>query len=138
VSIRVHRAWIVAAVTFLVLLASAAFRSSMGVMVVPFEDEFGWTKSAISLAVSVNLVLYGVTAPFAAALMERFGIRQVAVTALALIAAGTGLTLVMNASWQLVILWGVLVGLGVGSTALVFGALVANRWFATRRPRSCG
>jgi len=65
VSIRVHRAWIVAAVTFLVLLASAAFRSSMGVMVVPFEDEFGWTKSAISLAVSVNLVLYGVTAPFA-------------------------------------------------------------------------
>ncbi len=133
VSIRVHRAWIVAAVTFLVLLASAAFRSSMGVMVVPFEDEFGWTKSAISLAVSVNLVLYGVTAPFAAALMERFGIRQVAVAALALIATGTGLTLVMNASWQLVILWGVLVGLGVGSTALVFGALVANRWFATRR-----
>lgn len=132
-SIRVHRAWIVAAVTFLVLLASAAFRSSMGVMVVPFEDEFGWTKSAISLAVSVNLVLYGVTAPFAAALMERFGIRQVAVTALALIATGTGLTLVMTASWQLVILWGVLVGLGVGSTALVFGALVANRWFATRR-----
>lgn len=132
-SVRVHRAWVVAAVTFLVLLASAAFRSSMGVMVVPFEEEFGWTKSAISLAVSVNLVLYGVTAPFAAALMERFGIRQVAVAALALIATGTGLTVVMTASWQLVILWGVLVGLGVGSTALVFGALVANRWFATRR-----
>ena len=128
-----HRAWIVAGVTFLVLLASAAFRSSVGVLVVPFEEEFGWTKSAISLAVSVNLVLYGVTAPFAAALMERFGIRQVAVAALALIATGTGLTLVMNASWQLVILWGVLVGLGVGSTALVFGALVANRWFTARR-----
>jgi MFS family permease len=125
--------WLVALVTFLVLLASAAFRSSMGVMLVPFELEFGWTRSAISLAVSVNLVLYGVTAPFAAALMERFGIRQVAIVALSLISLGTGLTVFMTASWQLVLLWGVLVGLGVGSTALVFGALIANRWFVKRK-----
>lgn len=130
---RIHRAWLVAGVTFLVLLASAAFRSSMGVMLVPFEEEFGWSRSAMSLAVSVNLVLYGVTAPFAAALMERFGIRQVAVLALALISLGSGLTVVMTASWQLVILWGLLVGLGVGATALVFGALIANRWFQHRR-----
>ena len=128
-----HRAWLVAAVTFLVLLASAAFRSSVGVLIVPFEDEFGWTRSATSLAVSVNLVLYGVTAPFAAALMERFGIRRIAALALALIVTGTGLTLVMTASWQLVLLWGVLVGLGTGATALVFGALVAGRWFVKRR-----
>lgn len=130
---RLRTPWVVVGITFLVLLASAAFRSSMGVMVVPFETEFQWSRSAISLAVSVNLVLYGVTAPFAAALMERFGIRQVVVAALALISLGTALTLFMNASWQLVILWGVFVGLGVGATALVFGALVANRWFATRR-----
>ncbi|MCF8557121.1 MAG: MFS transporter, partial [Candidatus Nanopelagicales bacterium] len=107
---RVHSAWIVAGVTFLVLLASAAFRSSMGVMVVPFEMEYGWSRSAISIAVSVNLVLYGVAAPFAAALMERFGIRQVVVAALALISLGSGLALFLTASWQLVILWGVFVG----------------------------
>ena len=130
---RIHPAWLVAIVTFWVLLASAAFRSSMGLMVVPFEDEFGWSRSAISLAVSVNLVLYGVTAPFAAAFMERFGVRQVVVGALALISLGTGLTLVMSQSWQLVLLWGLFVGLGVGATALVFGALVANRWFVKRR-----
>jgi MFS family permease len=130
---RIHRAWLVAGVTFLVLLASAAFRSSVGVLIVPFEDEFGWTRSATSLAVSVNLVLYGVTAPFAAALMERFGIRRIAALALALISAGTGLTLVMTDSWQLVLLWGVLVGLGTGATALVFGALVTGRWFVQRR-----
>ena len=128
-----HRAWLVAGVTFLVLLAAASFRSSVGVMVVPFEMEFGWTRAATSLAVSVNLVIYGVTAPFAAALMERFGIRQVAVAALALIAAGTGLTILMSQTWQLVLLWGVLVGLGTGATALVFGALVAQRWFTHRR-----
>jgi MFS family permease len=130
---RIHRAWLVAGVTFLVLLASAAFRSSVGVLIVPFEDEFGWTRSATSLAVSVNLVVYGLTAPFAAALMERFGIRRIATIALLLISAGTGLTLVMTSSWQLVVLWGALVGLGTGATALVFGALVTNRWFAARR-----
>ena len=132
-AIRIHRAWWVAAVTFLVLIASAAFRSSFGVMIVPFEDEFGWSRSATSLAVSVNLVFYGLTAPFATALMERFGIARIAAGAMALIAIGTGLTVFMNQSWQLVLLWGVVVGLGTGSTALVFGALIANRWFAHRR-----
>ena len=131
--LRIHRAWWVALVTFLVLLASAAFRSTFGVMLVPIEDDLGWSRAATSLAVSVNLVFYGITAPFAAALMERFGIRRIASLALALIAVGTGLTSVMTASWQLVLLWGVFVGLGVGSTALVFGAFVANRWFARHR-----
>lgn len=130
---RIHRAWWVAAVTFLVLLASAAFRSSFGVMVVPIEDDLGWDRAATSLAVAVNLVFYGVTAPFAAALMERFGIRAIMAAALALISVGTGLTVVMTQSWQLTLLWGVTVGLGVGSTALVAGALIANRWFATNR-----
>ena len=122
-----------ALVTFLVLIASAAFRSSQGVMIVPIEEDLGWSRTITSLAISVNLVVYGVTAPFAAALMERFGVRRIAIGALALLSLGTGLTAVMTASWQLVFLWGVLVGLGTGSTALVFGALVANRWFTKRR-----
>lgn len=130
---RIHRAWWVAAITFLVLIASAAFRSSFGVMLVPFEEEFGWSRSATSLAVSINLVFYGLTAPFATALMERFGVRNIVASAMGLIAIGTGLTVFMTASWQLVILWGVVVGLGTGATALVFGALIANRWFVQRR-----
>jgi len=130
---RIHRAWLVAGVTFLVLIASAAFRSSFGVMLVPFEDEFGWSRSATSIAVSVNLVFYGLTAPFATALMERFGVARIAAGAMALIAVGTGLTVFMQQSWQLTVLWGAVVGLGTGSTALVFGALIANRWFADKR-----
>ena len=130
---RFHRAWLVAAVTFLVLMTSAAFRSSVGVLVVPLEDEFGWSRSVTSIAVAVNLILYGLTAPFAAALMGRFGVRNIAAGALTLIAIGTGLTTVMTDPWHLVILWGVIVGLGVGSTALIFGSLVVNRWFDKRR-----
>src|SRR5919107_32507 len=86
---RVHRAWLVAAVTFLVLLASAAFRSSLGVLLVPLEHDLGWTRTETSIAVSLNLVVYGVAAPFAAALLERVGVRRTAVGALVLIAAGS-------------------------------------------------
>lgn len=129
----VHRAWLVVGVIFLVLLASAAFRSSFGVMVVPLEGEFGWSRTATSVAVSVNLLFYGITAPFAAALMERFGVRRIVAGAMTMIALGVGLTTVMTASWQLTLLWGVFVGLGAGATALVLGALIANRWFATKR-----
>jgi MFS family permease len=130
---RVHRAWLVAAVTFLVLLASAAFRSSLGVLLVPIEDDLGWTRTQTSLAVSLNLVVYGVAAPFAAALMERLGVRRTAVGALLLIGGGCLLSTVMTAPWQLLVLWGLVIGLGTGSVALVFGATVAGRGFVARR-----
>jgi MFS family permease len=130
---RLHRAWLVAGVTFLVLLASAAFRSSLGVLLVPIEDDLGWTRTQTSLAVSLNLVVYGVAAPFAAALMDRLGVRRTAVAALVLIGGGCLLSTAMTAPWQLLVLWGLVIGLGTGSVALVFGAIVAGRWFVARR-----
>lgn len=131
--IKLHRAWIVAAITFVTLIAAAAFRSTTSIMFEPLEDEFGWTRSLTSNAVAVNLVIYGLTAPFAATLMERFTVRRVAVSALALVSLGTGLTVFMTQGWQLILYWGVFVGLGTGCLALVFGSLVANRWFTKRR-----
>ena len=119
---RFHPAWLVAAVTFLVLLTSAAFRSSVGVLVIPFEVEFDWPRSTTSLAVALNLTLYGLAAPFATTLIEHMGVRNVIASALGLIAVGTALTTLMTEPWHLIILWGVFVGLGVGATALVFGS----------------
>jgi MFS family permease len=130
---RLHPAWVAAGVAFVALLCAAGFRAAPGVLMVPLQEEFGWSRGLVSLAVGVNLVLFGLTAPFAAALMERFGVRVVTSVALALIAAGSGLSVGVTASWQLVLLWGVLVGLGTGSMALVFAAIVANRWFVRRR-----
>jgi predicted MFS family arabinose efflux permease len=130
---RVHPAWWVAAVTFLALVGAAAFRAVPGVLIEPLRAEFGWSVTTISAAVAVNMALYGLTAPFAAALMERFGIRRVVVGALLLTATGSGLTVFMTASWQLVLLWGFLVGLGTGSMALSLVATVTGRWFVARR-----
>ncbi|GAA3226349.1 MFS transporter [Nonomuraea helvata] len=130
---RVHRAWFVAAVAFVAILGAAGFRATPGVLITPLQEEFGWSAGTISLAVSINLVLYGLTAPFAAALMDRFGMRRVVAVALLLIAAGSGLTVLMTASWQLLLFWGVLVGLGTGSMALVFAATVVDRWFVRHR-----
>ena len=100
---------------------------------VPLHEEFGWSTSIMSLAVSINLLLFGLTAPFAAALMDRFGIRQVVAAALTLVALGAGGSVFMTASWQLLVFWGVLIGTGTGSMALVLAATVANRWFVARR-----
>ena len=130
---RVHPAWWVAAVTFLALIGAAAFRAVPGVLIDPLHEEFGWSLSTISLAVAINLALYGLTAPFAAALMERFGIRRVVVAALLVVSLGSGLTVFMTASWQLVMLWGVIVGLGTGSMAMALVATVVGRWFVARR-----
>jgi sugar phosphate permease len=130
---KIHPAWFVAAVSFIALVGAAGFRSTPSVMIGPLHDEFGWSLGTISAAVSVNLMLYGLTAPFAAALMERFGIRRVVAVALALVAAGSGLTVLMTASWELILCWGVLVGLGTGSMALGFVATITGRWFVARR-----
>ena len=130
---RVHYAWVVAVVTFVALLGSAGFRATPGVLIVPLENEFGWNRAVISVAVSINLILFGLTGPFAAALMDRFGVRAVTVGALTTVATGALLTTVMSSPWQLYILWGVVVGLGTGCMASVLAATVANRWFVQRR-----
>ena len=118
---------------FLALVGAAGFRAAPGALMMPMHHEFGWSTSVMSLAVGINLLLYGLTAPFAAALMDRFGVRQVVVTALCLVALGAGGSVAMTASWQLVVFWGLLIGLGTGSMALAFAATIANRWFHRRR-----
>lgn len=130
---KIHPAWIAAIVTFLTLIATAGFRSAPSVLIVPLEDAFGWSRDQISLALAVNVLLYGLTAPFAAALMERFTVRKVVMCALITVSTGAFLTSYIHAPWQLVATWGVIVGIGTGSMALVFAATIANRWFVARR-----
>jgi MFS family permease len=130
---KLYYGWIVVGVTFLTLLIAAAIRSTPGVLMMPLETEFGWDRATVSLALSINLVLYGLTGPFMAALMDRFGIRRMMIVALLLLATGISMTTLMTSPWQLDLLWGVIVGLGTGSLANVLGAMVANRWFVERR-----
>ncbi|HEV7708806.1 MAG TPA: MFS transporter, partial [Asanoa sp.] len=129
----IHPAWLVAAVAFVALIGAAGFRATPSVLIHPLHEEFGWPLATISAAVSINLLLFGVTAPFAAALMDRFGIRQVVATALLLVSLGSGLTVFMRNSAELILCWGVLVGVGTGSMALAFVATITGRWFVKRR-----
>jgi predicted MFS family arabinose efflux permease len=131
--VRLHYAWIVAGVAFVTLLLASGFRSAPGVLIDPLQEDLHFSRGVISFAIGVNLILFGLTGPFAAAAMQRFGIRRVVVIALCLCATGSGLTIFMTEPWQLVLLWGVVVGLGTGCMASVFAATVANRWFVARR-----
>ena len=125
----IHPAWTALVVTFLTLMATAGFRSAPSVLIIPLEDAFGWTRAQISLAIAINVLLYGLIAPFAAALMEKFTVRKVVMTALSFVAVSAAATIGMTQPWHLWALWGVCVGIGTGSMALVFAATIANRWF---------
>src|SRR6266702_8674072 len=114
-------------------MGAAGFRATPSVLIVPLQNEFGWNRAVISVAVSINLILFGLTGPFAAALMDRFGLRVITVGALITVASGALLTTLMNQAWELYVLWGVVVGLGTGCMASVLAATVAARWFAQRR-----
>lgn len=130
---RVQYAWIVAGLAFLSLLVSAGVRSTPSVLIVPLEESFGWTRATISATVSINIVLYGLMGPFAAAAMQRFGIRRTMLTALCVLSVAISLTTFVTEPWHLMLSWGVLVGLGTGTVALVLAATIVNRWFVERR-----
>jgi MFS family permease len=130
---KLHYAWIVAGVTFFVLLATAGIRATPAILMVPLEHEFGWTRAGIASAIAINIALFGLIGPFAASFIDRYGLRRMVLGALALLTAGVALSSTMHAQWQLTLFWGVLVGAGTGVTAMVLAAIVVNRWFDERR-----
>jgi MFS family permease len=130
---NIHYGWAMVAVTFFTALVSAGAVGAPGVFIVPLQKEFGWTTAEISSALSIRFILFGLMAPFAAALLNRYGLRNMTLTALLVVISGLIASLFMTHVWQLMLLWGVVIGLGTGMTALVLGATIAARWFAARR-----
>jgi len=133
-----HYSWIVLAVAFALTVVTAGAMALPGALIVPLERQFGWSAEDVSGAVALRLLIYGAMAPFAAGLIDRLGLRNVMLAAIALIAAGLAHSLWMTQVWQLTLLWGLLVGVGAGLTALVLGAVVATRWFTARRGLALG
>jgi len=129
---RLHYAWIIVAVTFVAVVVTAGVRATSSILIVPLEGEFHWSRATISLALGVNLLLYGAVGPFAAAVMDRFGARRTMVLSLAATAAGVALTPAMHEAWQLILLWGVVVGLSTGFVGAYLAAFIAARWFHKR------
>ena len=130
---RFHYAWVVAGVTFLTLLAAAGARATPGVILLPFGNEFQWSRAKVSSIVALNIALFGLIGPFAAALYQHFGLRRTMVLAMILLSGGYGLSTLATHYWQFLLLWGFVVGAGSGMAATVLGAAVANRWFTQRR-----
>ncbi len=133
-----HRAWVVLAAAFVVLVVAAGSRAAPTVMIDPLREEYGWGVDRISLAIALNLILYGAMAPLSAALMDRFGLRRVVIAALAATGAGSALTIGMTAIWQLGVLWGLVIGAATGCLSSPLAAIVATRWFVARRGLATG
>jgi MFS family permease len=132
-ALPIHYAYVVLAITFLSLLAAAALRSAPSVLIVPLELSFGWDRATVSTAAGVGIFLYGLVGPFAAALMQSYGIKKIMLAGLVLMAGSTFASLFMQQAWQFILTWGVISGVGSGAVASVLGAAVVNRWFARRQ-----
>jgi sugar phosphate permease len=130
---NIHYGWVMVGVTFFTALISAGTVGAPGVFIVPLQHEFGWTTAEISSALSIRFILFGLMAPFAAALLNRYGLRNVTLAAQLIVVSALIASLAMTKIWQLMLLWGVVIGIGTGMTALVLGATIATRWFAGRR-----
>src|ERR1700758_2247738 len=130
---NIHYGWVMVGVTFLAALISAGTVGAPGVFIAPLQQEFGWSTAQISSALSIRFILFGLMAPFAAALLNRYGLRSVTLTAQLIVVSALVASLAMTKVWQLMLLWGVLIGIGTGMTALVLGATIATRWFVARR-----
>ena len=130
---RPHYAWVIFVVAFITLLGAAGFRSTPAILIDPLREEFGWSRSIVGTAVSINVLLFGLMGPFAAALQLKYGLRRITIGALSVISLGALATTQMSAPWHLYLLWGAVVGTGSGCMATVFASTVASRWFVARR-----
>lgn len=130
---RVHYAWIVVAVMFVVILSSVGVRATPGVLIVPLQDAFGWNAAVISGAVSLNILLFGLVGPFAAGLIQVIGLKRTVLLSMVLLVIGSGLSAFITEIWELYFTWGVLVGLGSGAGMVGLATAIANRWFVKRR-----
>ena len=135
---RMHYAWVVLVVMFFAMLAGVGVRAAPGVMILPLERAFGWSVGTISAAVSINIILMGFTGPFLIGLEQVIGLKRTILGCMTLLAAGTGLSLLMSSPWQLFLTWGVMVGIGAGAGAVGMAAAVANRWFVARSGLAMG
>src|SRR6187200_1324633 len=130
---NIHYGWVMVGVTFLAALISAGTVGAPGVFIVPLQKEFGWSNAEISSALSIRFILFGLMAPFAAALLNRYGLRNMSLLSLLIVASALVTSLFMTKVWHLMVLWGIVIGLGTGMTALVLGATISARWFVARR-----
>lgn len=130
---RVHYAWVVALLMFVVMISVVGVRAAPSVLIVPLEAQFGWSRATISAAISLNILLMGLVGPFVTALLQTFGLRRTTLLALSVLSAATLLSGFITAPWQLFATWGVLVGMTCGLGGGGLAALVANRWFIARR-----
>ncbi|MEK4761155.1 MFS transporter [Viridibacillus sp. FSL E2-0187] len=135
---KVHYSWIILAVTFFSIIVAGIIRSSSGVFIDPFEIEFGWSRPAISFAFAVSLFLYGFSGPFMAAFVEVFGLKRMMLYSMLTLSTGLALTFVMQTQWQLILIWGVMIGVGSGLFLTVLSTQIANRWFVKQRGLAVG
>ena len=130
---RVHYAWVVLGVLIVIMIAAGGLRSAFGVFIKPIESELGWSRTSLSIAAALSLLLYGALAPFAGRAADLWGARTVFTASLGLMAAGALASAYMTRLWHLYVASGILMALGAGGATLTSAVPLLTRWYDKRR-----
>ncbi|MCY9308616.1 MULTISPECIES: MFS transporter [Bacillus] len=135
---RLHYAWIIVSVTFLILLAVQGVRLSFGAFVEPWERQFSMDRGTISLISTLSFIVYGISQPVIGRLVDKWGARAVLAWSALLTGVSIFLTYFVTSPWQLFLLYGLGVSLGVGGASNVAASVLVVNWFSKKRGLAFG
>jgi MFS family permease len=125
--------WVIVATTFLIALVTVGGRSAFGVFVVPMSEEFGWSRSTISLAAALGFLVNGLSQPFVGRLFDTLGGRKVLLASLATFGVTTVLLATTFHILFLILVFGVIMSIAWSGTSLTTTSALLSRWFQRQR-----
>lgn len=135
---KIHYSWVILIVTFLSVIVAAVTNTMSGVMMIPFEKEFGWDRASISGAFAICITLVGFSGPIIAGLYQKFTVKKIVIAGMGTLLLAIFLTTFMKQIWQLYLIWGIVIGLSAGVFLTILNAYVATTWFEKKRGVALG
>ena len=131
-------AWFIMGQSFVTAALVFGVWFSYAVFLVALVEAFDWSRGGAAMAFSVGSVVQAASSPLVGMLTDRWGPRVVVVGGLGAMAVGLAACSLVQALWHLIVLFGVIVGLGVGLAGQVSHAALLSRWFVKRRGTTIG
>lgn len=136
--VKYHYAWIIVFVTFFTFLAVQGARLSFGAFVEPWEKDFSMNRGTISLISTLSFIIYGISQPIIGRLVDKLGPRMILSVSTFVVGISFILTSFVNHPWQLFILYGIVISVGVGGASNVAATVVVTNWFNEKRGLAFG
>jgi len=125
--------WVILATAFIIMVVGYPVRNTFSVFYPTIVEEFGWERGSTALMFSITVLIYGLTAPLAGHLVDRFGPRVVLPAGACLMGTGLALCSLAQTQWQFYLFYGVITAAGLSLTGWTPLTAIVSRWFIKKR-----